>query len=270
MPRRTSNLNAVNAASRRETAVVGDVHGCGAALERLLDRLDETHPTARVVLVGDLLTKGPEPHRVVETMLRRDAEDRPIESVCGNHDRRMLAAILAVERGLPAYELPAAERRCLEQLERHGCVAKAKALLESTIRRVDFRDPRGFTVLHAGIDPALGLDRTPDEVKWSIRARDGARPWWERYHGEDGLLVFGHKPQERPMRRYARGRLVAVNVDTGCAMGGDLTAYLVEADRFLAVRERTTPLRVTRRLDRSATRLRAASAAHARTHAGSA
>ena len=249
---------------------MGDIHGCGSALDRLLDRLDETHPNARVILVGDLLTKGPEPHRVVEILERRAAEHRPIESVCGNHDRRMLAAILAVERGLPEYELPAAERRCFEQLARHRCVGPAKSLLEAVTSRVEIRDPRGFTVLHAGLDPALGLDRTPDEVKWSIRARDGIRPWWERYHGEDGLIVFGHKPQDRPLRRYARGRLVAVNVDTGCAVGGELTAYLVEADRFIAVRDRAAASRITPRPDRSATRRREASAAPGRTHVGSA
>ncbi len=270
MPRRTPTSNSTPSSTFRETAIVGDVHGCGGALDRLLDRLDETHPNARVILVGDLLTKGPEPHRVVEILQRRDAEGRPIESVCGNHDRRMLAAILAVEHGLPRYELPAIERRCLEQLERHGCVAEAKSRLEDTTNRIEIRDERGFTVLHAGLDPALGLDRTPDEVKWSIRSREGVRPWWERYHGEDGLIVFGHKPQERPMRRFARGRLVAVNVDTGCAVGGDLTAYLVESDRFIAVRDRAAASRITRRADRSATRLRAASAAPGRTHVGSA
>lgn len=249
---------------------MGDVHGCGSALDRLLDRLDRSHPTARVILVGDLLTKGPEPHRVVEILRRRRGEGRPIESVCGNHDRRMLAALLAIERGLPEYELPSAERRCLEQLRRHDRVDEARSLLDEVTRRIEIRDARGFTVLHAGLDPALGLDRTSDEVKWSIRAREGERPWWDRYHGEDGLIVFGHKPQDRPMRRYARGRLVAVNVDTGCAMGGDLTAYLVEADRFLSVRGRTAPSRITRRSDRSATPLRAASDVRGRTRVGSA
>jgi hypothetical protein len=269
MPRSTTSSFA-SSAHDREIAVVGDVHGCGEALARMFDRLDHAAPEARVILVGDLLTKGPEPEVVVELLRRRASEGRPAEAVCGNHDRRMLAAIIGVERGLPNGELPAPERRCFEALDRAGCLAEARALLEATVRRVEIRDPRGFTVLHAGIDPALGLDRTPDEVKWSIRSRDEARPWWAHYHGEDGLLVFGHKPQERPLRRYARGRLVAVNVDTGCAAGGDLTAYLVEADRFVAVRGRAAPVRLRPRSDRASTCPQAASPALARTRVGSA
>jgi hypothetical protein len=254
---------------RFETAIVGDVHGCGEALARLLERLDSAAPTARVILVGDLLTKGPEPERVVELLRSRAAAGRPAEAVCGNHDRRMLAALIGVERGLPTYELPSAERRCFEALDRADRLADAKALLETTVQQVEIRDPRGFTVLHAGIDPSLGLDRTPDEVKWSIRSRDGERPWWEAYHGEDGLLVFGHKPQERPLRRYARGRLAAVNVDTGCVGGGDLTAYLVETDRFVAVRGRVASPRLRARADRAATLRRAASDARDQTRVGS-
>ncbi|MFZ9691738.1 MAG: metallophosphoesterase, partial [Phycisphaerales bacterium] len=105
---------------RLETAVVGDVHGCGEALARLLDRLDSVAPQARVILVGDLLTKGPEPERVVELLRSRAAAGRPTAAVCGNHDRRMLAALVGVERGLPIYELPASERRCFEALDRAG------------------------------------------------------------------------------------------------------------------------------------------------------
>lgn len=267
---RPTSDNLPSPARHRETAVVGDVHGCGEALERLFDRLDDASPHVRVILVGDLLTKGPEPDRVVELLRRRAAEGRAAEAVCGNHDRRLLAAMLGVERGLPPYELPSGERRCFEILDRAGCLAEARALLEATVRRIEIRDPRGFTVLHAGIDPSLGLDRTPDELKWSIRSRDGARPWWECYHGEDGLLVFGHKPQDRPLRRHARGRLVAVNVDTACVAGGDLTAYLVDADRFVAVRGRVASPRLRPRPDRVSTTPRAASDARGRTRVGSA
>lgn len=269
MPRPSTPQASPTRFADRPTAVVGDVHGCGEALARLLERLDSEHPAAAVILVGDLLTKGPEPELVVEILRDRAESGRPLESVCGNHDRRMLAAILAVERGLPRAELPSAERRCLDRLERANRVDAARAILESIVTRVEIRTPMA-TVLHAGIDPARGLAATPDELKWSIRAREGERPWWEGYHGEDGLIVFGHRPQPRPIRRFARGRLVAVNVDTGCVVGGPLTAYLVGADRFVAVRTPAAGVAVngTRRRDSSARR--AASAAPARRTVGSA
>jgi len=218
-----------------EVAVIGDVHGCGASLDRLLDRLDRASPLARVILVGDLLTKGPTPERVVR-LLRERRRGGPIESVCGNHDRRMLAAILAMEQGASLEELPGHERRCWVRLADHGELAAAREILCDAVRRVTIEGPdRSWTVLHAGIDPRLGLGGSSDEVKWSIKARPGEAAWWEHYHGADGLLVFGHKPLHAPLRR-TRGRSpIAVNVDTGCVEGGPLTAYLIRADRFLAV-----------------------------------
>lgn len=242
-----------------DVAIIGDVHGCGASLEALLDRLDRECPRSRSVLVGDLFTKGDTPEVVVELMLARAASGRPIDAVCGNHDRRMLAAMLAIEHGAPVEDLPRAERRCLDRLERHGRVAGAREILEATVARVEIRDPdAGWTVLHAGIDPRLGLDGTPDEVKWSIKARPGERHWWDCYDGGDGLLVFGHKPVTAPMRRCVERCPVAVNVDTGCVYGGALTAYLVGEDRFLWVpgpdvaEER--PARRTRPITREAAR----------------
>lgn len=258
---------------------MGDVHGCGHSLEALLDRLDRECPAARIILVGDLLTKGEAPDLVVELLGARTATGRPVETICGNHDRRMLAAMLAVEHGAAAEDLPGAERRCLERLDRAGLVREARGLLEETVSRIEIRDGAGaWTAIHAGLDPRLGLDRTPDEVKWSIKAGPGEDHWWDRYSGEDGLIVFGHKPVTTPIRRCVEGRPVAVNVDTGCVYGGALTAYLVGGDRFVWVpglesRAEQAPSRrraVTRpAASRETTAPPAASAAPARRPAGS-
>jgi len=262
-----------------EVAVVGDVHGCGRSLEAMLGRLDRECPEARTILVGDLLTKGEEPEVVVDLILDRARSARPLETVCGNHDRRMLAAILAVEHGASVGDLPGTERRCFERLEQADRLDAARRILEETVARIEIRDPsRAWTVLHAGIDPQLGLDRTPDEVKWSIKARPGERHWWDRYSGADGLLIFGHKPATAPMRRCLDRRPVAVNVDTGCVYGGVLTAYLVARDRFLRVpgpaiethRVAARARRVTRSTERrDSTATPAASDVPARRPAGS-
>ena len=242
-----------------EVAVVGDVHGCGTSLARLLDRLDRTSPRARVILVGDLLTKGPTPERVVR-LVRERRRGGPIESVCGNHDRRMLAALLAMEQGASLEELPGHERRCWVRLAAHGELASAREILCDAVRRVTIEGPaRAWTVLHAGIDPRLGLDRSSDEVKWSIKARPGETAWWEQYGGQDGLLVFGHKPLDAPLRRTIDRAPVAVNVDTGCVEGGPLTAYLVHADRFLSVESEVLSVSRVASVPRSASGVRSRS-----------
>ena len=220
----------------REVAVIGDVHGCADALRRLLDRIDVVAAGAKVVLVGDLLTTGQDPAGVVEVLSGGWGSRAGFEfdSVCGNHDLRMRAALRAISLGTPQENLAPIERRCITRLQSAGRAEVARVLLDRIATQVEL-EVDGATVLHAGIDPARGRARTPAELKWSIKARRGERPWWDRYHGDDGLLVFGHKPLEEPLRRRARGRVAAVNVDTGCADGGRLTAYLVGSDRFVSV-----------------------------------
>src|SRR5262245_14993601 len=63
------------------TLFVGDVHGCASELEELLDDVDAD----RVVLVGDLFLKGPDPEGVWSLV-----RDRRLASVLGNHDDRLL------------------------------------------------------------------------------------------------------------------------------------------------------------------------------------
>lgn len=232
--------HAGSASPEREIAVVGDVHGCGAALASLLAGLDRTAPAARILLVGDLLTKGSDPATVVELMESRRSEGRPLESVAGNHDWRLLRSIRIVsaavrgEAGIDA--VPGVDRRCIALLAARGVLAAAERLLESAVRLAAIRGPRGeWTVVHAGIEPALGFDGTPDEVKRTLKPREGERPWWERYDGADGLVVCGHRPLVEPLRRCVEGRPVAVNCDTGCVLGGGLTAYLLGEDRFVSV-----------------------------------
>jgi hypothetical protein len=68
-------------AARPRTIVVGDVHGCLAELKALLLACEYDPATTRVVLVGDLVNKGP---HSVETL--RYVRSSGFASVRGNHD----------------------------------------------------------------------------------------------------------------------------------------------------------------------------------------
>ena len=59
------------------TLFIGDVHGCSDELEALLQI---TEPT-RIILLGDIFTKGPFPLEVWNLI-----QSHNMEAVCGNHD----------------------------------------------------------------------------------------------------------------------------------------------------------------------------------------
>ncbi|MDZ4755818.1 MAG: metallophosphoesterase [Phycisphaerae bacterium] len=224
------------------TAVIGDVHGCGDELRELLTDIDRSCGTVALVFVGDLLTKGPAPHTVVTEILKRRRAGQKITLVCGNHDQRMLLALVRMEAGVRPEALPRTERQCWQILHKKRLVPQATELMVECNETVELRgvtagDPqRAWTVVHGGIEPKLGLARTPDQLKIHIKAEDAEPHWWERYRGDDGLIIVGHKPLLSPMiLRKRDGTPCVVNIDTGCAYGNALTAYLPDEDRLIQV-----------------------------------
>lgn len=73
--------------------VVGDIHGCCEEFLEILEAC-ECAPSDAVVLVGDLVNKGPESAAVV-----RVARERGFHAVRGNHDDAALAAYDSLARG---------------------------------------------------------------------------------------------------------------------------------------------------------------------------
>src|SRR5512138_2797540 len=87
----------------RRTIVVGDVHGCLEELDDLLVTAGYTPGKDRLVFLGDLLDRGPDPVGVV-----RRVRELGAECVLGNHEEKHLryAAHEARRRDDPGYRNP--------------------------------------------------------------------------------------------------------------------------------------------------------------------
>jgi bis(5'-nucleosyl)-tetraphosphatase (symmetrical) len=71
-----------------DTFAIGDLQGCAADLDRLLERIDAIAPGASLVFVGDLVNRGPESLRTLRRVKAMGARAR---TVLGNHDLHLLA-----------------------------------------------------------------------------------------------------------------------------------------------------------------------------------
>src|ERR1700733_8555886 len=126
------------------TLVVGDVHGCLDELLALLAAAGRT-PDHRVVLVGDLVCKGPNSAGVV-----RWGREANADGVLGNHD----AHVLRAARGDP--RIGPAHRAVAETLS----VADV-AWLESRPLwlRLDAVADRPYLVVHGGLVPGIPVEQ---------------------------------------------------------------------------------------------------------------
>ena len=224
------------------SAVIGDVHGCAEELRELVEVLQETRPGIRIVLTGDLLTKGPDPCGVVRSIRDFRQAGVDLNSVCGNQDLRAFAMLVRQSTGFKTATTSKADRSLISRLEAEDLIPATLDLLSETVDRVQTK-VGSATVVHAGIRPEAGIAGTTTHDKIHLKAAGGAPPWWQTYDGRDGLVVCGHRPVEVPVRTGDADQAFAVNVDTGCAGGGHLTAYVVEEDTFLSVESRQIPSR---------------------------
>ena len=212
------------------TWIVGDVHGCAAELNDLLERLALASGD-RVILVGDLLDKGPDPVKVLDTL--RDVGGR---SVLGNHD------VAVRDHGRARLGIAPADREpapyvvtCLDRLAAAGRLEEAVALCASL--PLHLRGD-GFVVVHGGFDPERGPDGTPERLAVTLRefppGVPGAPRWWTRWPGPE-TVVFGHDARQGLLRHEVDGRPRCIGLDSGLVYGGRLSAWSPERDVLVQV-----------------------------------
>lgn len=183
------------------TLYVGDVHGCADELDELI-RLAAAE---RVVLVGDLFRKGPDPRGVWALI-----QEHRCEAVLGNHDALLL---------------------------REGPLDDdVRSWLESLPL---FIEEPGRVVVHAGIHPLEGVAGTTRNMALVHRRfpePDGPF-WYELYEGPE-TVIFGHDARRGLVRKERDGRPIAIGLDTGCVYGRALSGWLGDEDRILSVQAR--------------------------------
>ena len=207
------------------TIIVGDVHGCGDELGDLLDVTRYAQGSDTLVLVGDLVARGPDSGLAV-----RRARDAGAVAVRGNHDEK----VLVWWRAASAHGRGVADRK-IKLSDRHRTAV-------SQLDEEDFRwlsglpllrsfEQHNLLVVHAGIDPRAPLDEQDPAMLMNIRSIDEhSRPTrtldglaWAKVWGGPAHVVFGHDA-----RRGLQLEPYATGLDTGCCYGRELTALVID------------------------------------------
>ncbi len=220
---------------------IGDIHGQLALLEeahRRIVRDEAEHGPGLTVHLGDYVDRGPECRGVVEYLMAGVEAGRNWVLLKGNHDRlftRFLDDPHWQDPGLRG-QLTWLHHRLggAETLASYGVknaadrpVAKVHAEAVEAVPEAHRRFLSGLALyhraaeaifVHAGLRPGIALeDQTETDLVWirqeflEVRSDFGA------------LVVHGHTALDAPTHYGNR-----VNLDSGAAYGGPLTAAVIE------------------------------------------
>lgn len=216
---------------------IGDVHGRRDLLDALLTAIDADDAARRpadtaVVLLGDLVDRGPDSAGVLASVRRLAAARAGTRLILGNHEEVFARALAGDAEALRAfcrmggretaisYGIDPADYDRYDYPELAVALAAAvpeadRALLAAAEDVVEIGD---YAFVHAGIDPAAPLaEQKPRHLRW-IR-----EPFLNHRGALERVVVHGHTVSDEPEFRRHR-----IGVDTGAWRTGVLTALGLE------------------------------------------
>ena len=207
---------------------VGDIHGCHKEFSDLLAELD-LKKDDRLVLLGDLINRGPDSGKVVEL-----AREYATASLLGNHELRHLN----FRRTDDPSHLKKDDYDTMKQLR-----GKDWDYLEGM--KLTYEDEElGVVFVHAGFLPDRPWQKQSARIVTRIQVvdKDGEprkrseapeAPHWSELWAGPPFVVYGHTPREDTSRtKWTLG------IDTACVLGGSLTAYVLPEKKIVQVKAR--------------------------------
>jgi serine/threonine protein phosphatase 1 len=208
------------------TLVIGDIHGCYAELQELLDQAGLTSEGV-IIALGDIVDRGPETPEVVEFF----RSHLHASSLLGNHERKHIRAA----RG----ELQPALSQRISQKQLGEGYSEALIWLETFPLFMELPDA---VLVHGYLEPGVALEAQRERVLCGTIGGDHYlqahydRPWYELWDGGKPVIV-GHLDYLRngaPLVYQDR----VFGLDTSCVHGGRLTGLVLPEFRFVSVPSR--------------------------------
>lgn len=227
------------------TFAVGDIHGCLDEFDELLRVISFKKDVDKLVLLGDLMDRGPDAPGVV-----RRARELDALCVIGNHDEKHLRwrkheqrrAATGKKNPMRAMRHPDADAHEKLSEEDFAWLASLPAWLEAMPGAFNLG---AWLAVHAGFEPKWSLaDQRPDKMlrvryvtpEGVMKAIDsdvdqpaGTVRWATLWRGQHHV-VYGHHatslkdPQHDVFVDEHGHTWHRFGLDTGCCFGGHLTA----------------------------------------------
>lgn len=216
---------------------IGDVHGrCDlfiALIEAIeLDNRERGHAETTIVLLGDLVDRGPDSMNVI-ALAREWQRFRNVRILAGNHEEMFLRGLTDTETLRHFLRHGGRETLLSYGLEKkallRSSVAEIQAMMIDLVPQRDLDFIAGFENLvtigdyvfvHAGIEPGVALgDQKSAKLRW-IR-----EPFLSHRDPHEAVVIHGHTISPEPEDQGNR-----IGIDTGAYASGRLTALVLEGE----------------------------------------
>lgn len=219
---------------------IGDIHGRLDLLDLLLEQIhadDATRPPAETLLLilGDLIDRGPHSAQVVERLWKLKTEGANIRLLLGNHEEVFLTALSGDVKALKFFNRIGGRETILSYGfdEDEYNALDYPALLEQLIARVPMEHREfieafedliilgDYAFVHAGVRPEAPLaQQKASDLRW-IRG-----DFLEQREPLEKIIVHGHSisPEVEVLSHR-------IGLDTGAYASGNLTAMGFEGDQ---------------------------------------
>jgi hypothetical protein len=222
------------------TLVIGDIHGCLEEFEELLKKVQYNKVTDRLILVGDLIDRGPDSVGVV-----RKAREMDLECTMGNHEYKFL--------------------RWYKGTNHYSAYDHYTKFSDADVTYINnmpyfLKVKENLVIVHAGAKPGTPVERQHKDDLLYLRYTDknrkfisikaiakqgpealGAIFWTQFWHGPESIIYGHHVHSETdPLIEEVSPGVKCYGIDTGCCFGGRLTCLIVETGEIVQVQAKET------------------------------
>jgi serine/threonine protein phosphatase 1 len=228
---------------------IGDIHGRDDLFAEMLDLIRADNAARRpaqvtIVLLGDLVDRGPQSAEVIKRAMRLRDEFPDTRLLIGNHEECFLAALTGDVRRLRYFMRIGGDATVASYWGDDGNLADAS--FDDVAERLpglvpadhvaflgmgeDVIEIGDYAFVHAGIRPGVPLEKQAlSDLRW---IRDD---FLDNLADHGKMIVHGHSITAEPDEQANR-----IGVDVGAFRSGTLAALALEGDQrwFLFAREK--------------------------------
>lgn len=223
----------------KRTIIVSDIHGCIEEFEELIQIVKYNKKSDRLILLGDLIDRGPNSLAVVQKARRMN-----LECVMGNHEYKFLKWWKSSNSRADVYDRHDFYNQLTDEDINYIFQMPTYIKLENNI-----------VIIHAGVKPGIAISDQEKNDLMYLRYADskqqfislkkiskigkeaaGAHFWTEFWRGPESI-IYGHNVHSMtdPLIEEVSPGVICYGLDTGCCFGGRLTAMILETKEIIQV-----------------------------------